>query len=404
MKQNRVKIGLIGCGGMGKNHLQALNLFPEVDITAICDPYQPNMDLALGILDRNVALFEDYNECLKKGDFEAVVIATPTFTHKNIILAAIAAGKHILLEKPLAPNVQSCIDILEAQKNSSNILQMGTQSRFSPPLRKIKEMLMNGIVGAPVIAQFNEHRRPFYKKVDDWIVDSKKSGGALVEKNVHHFDIFNWLMGCGVKSVYASGSQGGCYNDGNIPADARFSDGSSSNIIDNALVVVEYDNGCRFGLSLCLFSFNVHGLWLMGTKGRIETERGSDTVTMYDLSAGTSYKKEHCPTVSYNLPVNPLYKERTPHGGLEFLSHQYFVRSIRNEVPNWPPLEEGYLATMVALAAEESIRSGAVIDFKKFDTQNVSPKFNMPQYKEYDLSGLIPSVDKVKLNKDIHGY
>ena len=139
-------------------------------------------------------------------------------------------------------------------------------------------------------------------------------------------------------------------------------------------------------LSLCLFSVTRKPFWMMGEKGRIETDAlFKGDCTLYDFEGELGYKEDFVTKTKYTTPMKEELLQ-TQHGGLEALEHQYFLRAVRGEAPAWPPLEEAYIATLIALAAEESIRTNTVIDFEKFSPLSLDLKYDMPAFEEIPIS------------------
>ncbi len=146
---------------------------------------------------------------------------------------------------------------------------IGHECRYSTYFTKIKDLLAEGAVGTPHVMWCHEFRRPFLKKVNQWIIDARFSGGALVDKNCHHFDLWNWWSGARPVRVSAFGRR-----SVNVILDHEHE------VIDQASVSVEYDNGMLGTLVLCMFAPDrEEGLRMgvIGDRGLLETqlERGA---------------------------------------------------------------------------------------------------------------------------------
>ena len=290
-----IKTAVVGLGMMGSSQIRnCLWKLPQFEITAVCDPFAPNLDACRALFaERGLpfSCYADLSELLEHADCELVVIASPDDTHEQVACDCLAAGKHIRLEKPLAITPEGCARIQRAHAESGKLLQIGLELRYASPTRKMREWLPR--LGALKLLTCEEFRPPFLPKrglVNDWIIKKRYTGGTLLEKNCHHFDLFNWFACARPVSAYASG-------DGLVEY-------AHTDILDNAFVTVEYENGVRAMLSLCLFapkkvadsSLNELEFGLIGNRGRLEL-RGDD-VFVWDRETGAEerwhYARENC--------------------------------------------------------------------------------------------------------------
>lgn len=202
---------MIGCGDMGQVHVMNYLQTPGlVDTVAVCDVNDDNLRAVLKLLpDRDrVRVVHDYHAVLEMPEVEAVVISTPNDTHCEIVEDAFAAGKHVFCEKPMDVTVVRCRRMINAWQRSGRILQIGLVYRYSPLFRRMAALIRDGAIGEPLIAWCQEFREPFpIGRTREWRYSESKSGGALVEKDCHHFDLFNWLLGSRPARVQAMGGQ-----------------------------------------------------------------------------------------------------------------------------------------------------------------------------------------------------
>jgi predicted dehydrogenase len=160
---------------------------------------------------------------------------------------AFAAGKHVYCEKPLALSVKDCDIMCESAKKSGKVFMVGQQMRYHNHIHRVVDYIKDGKIGKPVMAWLREFRNPFPSTMQ-WIFDKSKSGGMLMDKSCHHFDLFNWFLNSEPVSVFASG------------APDVFPDAYSTGKIleDNAFVTIDYANGARAMLHLCMFTGRPH--------------------------------------------------------------------------------------------------------------------------------------------------
>jgi Predicted dehydrogenases and related proteins len=137
-----------------------------------------------------------------------LIIATPNYTHVTVLREAVRSGKHILLEKPMATTLPDACQIMRIAERYDAVLQVGLQYRYKPIyVEAIHEALVRRSIGQIKTITILEHREPFLDKVKQWNKFSKYSGGTLVEKCCHYFDLFNLFAQSRPVSVYAVGSQ-----------------------------------------------------------------------------------------------------------------------------------------------------------------------------------------------------
>src|SRR4051795_5328766 len=147
MKQ--IGVGIIGCGGIVlQNHLPRLALCPEAKLVALCDSNPAVLERA-SKQTAVTAAFADYHQLLAQPDVDAVIIATPNFTHAPIALAAIAAGKHVLCEKPIAMNHAESVAMLQAAEKAGVRHMTAFTYRFVPAMRYMAHLVKSGFPGEP---------------------------------------------------------------------------------------------------------------------------------------------------------------------------------------------------------------------------------------------------------------
>ena len=194
-----LNFGLVGAGGIGKVRAKALQATPECRLVAAAD-----LDLlrARSATSAQTFCYQDYRLVLQKPDVEAVVVSTPPAHHEEIVLAALAAGKHVLCEKPLATTVEACRRMVEAARRSGKILVTGFNHRYFPAVKFLKETLDSGRIGAlDHVRAFAGHTGLSEFKAP-WM-HSKEGigGGALMDVGIHVIDLARYILG-DVTQVY----------------------------------------------------------------------------------------------------------------------------------------------------------------------------------------------------------
>jgi predicted dehydrogenase len=142
-----LQIGLIGTGGRCRHLMQALARVPNTRMIALCDIYEPHLEQARQLADRNASVTRDYRELLVRNDVQAVLIASPDHWHVPMTVDAVAAGKHVYVEKPLTHNLAEGRTVLEAVNRHRRIVQVGTQQRSMTHIRRARELVRDGRLG-----------------------------------------------------------------------------------------------------------------------------------------------------------------------------------------------------------------------------------------------------------------
>ncbi len=144
----RVRLGWIGCGGRGRFVVGHLREVPDVEITAVCDVYEPNRAAAREWVGPACREYADFRELLDQRDIDAVLVATPDHWHAIPTVLACQAGKDVYVEKPLAHNIREGRAVLDAARRHGRIVQSGTQQRSAPHFEQMREIIASGKLGA----------------------------------------------------------------------------------------------------------------------------------------------------------------------------------------------------------------------------------------------------------------
>ena len=145
----KLKIGFIGVGAMGLSHVKSIHIgcAQHAEAVAICSRNEANIKKALEVAP-NATVFKE-ESALINADLDAVFISTPNFLHVSLALQALAAGKHVFLEKPVGIHREECLRLLAASEKSDRVLMVGHELRYSAYFQKIKELVAAGEIGKP---------------------------------------------------------------------------------------------------------------------------------------------------------------------------------------------------------------------------------------------------------------
>lgn len=344
-----IRYGVIGTGMMGIEHIMNILEVPNATITAISDPNEESRQTGLDAVGYEVPAFATHRELLDSGLCDAVVVASPNMTHATILDDLLAHDDlHILVEKPLCITVADCQRIAEAAETRSGLIWVGMEYRYMAPIARLVQEVESGTVGDLKMLTIREHRFPFLSKVDDWNRFSANSGGTLVEKCCHYFDLMNLITGANPVRVFATGGQDVNHLD-------EIYDGRPSDILDNAYVIVEYDNGVRAMLELSMFAEatrNQEELSAVGDGGKVEALIPQDVVRIG--RRGTHFIGE----VEEHAISNDDVAYQGHHHGSSYLEHLAFVEAIRTGTPSAVSAADGLLAVAIGVAAHRSIELG----------------------------------------------
>lgn len=174
-------------------------LVPGARVVAISDAVPEVRESASRELD-GVPAYADYHELIADRSVDAVLIAAPTALHRDIAVAAAAAGRHIFCEKPMAMNAAECEEMIAAAEKAGVALQIGFMRRFDAGFRAAYERVQSGEIGDVVLVKSCTHG-PTYPR--PWMFDLKQSNGPLAEVCSHDIDTLRWFTGSEFKEVYA---------------------------------------------------------------------------------------------------------------------------------------------------------------------------------------------------------
>jgi predicted dehydrogenase len=343
-----IRYGVIGTGMMGVEHIENILHLDGAEVTAIADPHPESRQWARHAVGDGHPMkeFEDHRSLIDSGECDAVVIVTPNHTHAEVLLDVLATDLHVLVEKPLCTTVADCRRVVDAAAAgpAGRVVWMGLEYRYMPPTQELVGEVRRGTVGEVRMVAIREHRFPFLVKVDNWNRFNRNTGGTLVEKCCHYFDLMTFLVGARPVRVMASGAQ-----DVNHLDEAY--DGEVPDILDNAFVIVEFDGGARAMLDLCMFaeaSKNEQEITVTGDLGKAEA-----LVTEGIIRVGRRADGLHA--VTERAVHNPAIKHVGLHHGASYLEHVDFLEAIRTGAPATVTLEDGLWSVAIGEAAHRSI-------------------------------------------------
>jgi len=356
----KLQIGLIGAGNMARAHTRCLLAAhqDDMEIVAMADPTESETVKTLDLLkEAPPPVFAEYREMLNQVDLDAVIVAIPNDLHAEASIAAMESGKHVLCEKPIATRVEDAARMAEVSEQTGRMLMIGFEYRYCSYVHRLREIVQTRL-GRLVSMWCREFRHPFQTKVGNWIQDSRRSGGTLNEKMCHHFDVLNWMAGAPPARVAAFGGNDVIHVI-NTPDEA----------MDNAWVVIEYANGVRAMVGVCMFApykmDRRHEFGFIGDRGILE---GNDdlyeaVLWLRETEADAAMRKRNSApypkseSVTWRMAQNP---DDQGEWGLAAEAAE-FVACVRDGRAPISQISSVLDSIRVSLAAEQSIREGRMI-------------------------------------------
>ena len=337
---DEVKVGIIGAGMMGQEHIQNFNLLDGAVVTALADTDDTMLAKSAALCDSAPECTDDYQKLLADDSLDALVIATPNFHHINVLRDALSVGKPILCEKPLCTSLADTTEVMQQVARQDLTFQVGMEYRFKPALADMIARIDRGDIGKVHMLSIREHRFPFLPKVADWNRFNANTGGTLVEKCCHFFDLMRRIIGSEPVGVIASGGQSVNHLDESY-------DGHRPDIWDNAYVVFDFENGARAMLDLCMFaegSRHSEELAAMGDKAKVECLLPQNIVTHGHRDTWAVEQTDiHVPEDILNAGY---------HSGATYHQNKAFLDAVRGAADIIVTAEDGHRAVAMGVAAQ----------------------------------------------------
>ena len=340
-----MRLGIIGCGYVTLDrHLPALRQVPEIEVVALADALPERAAEAARRVPR--ARPVDVEALLGDGGVDAVAVCTPPATHTDLAIAALDAGKHLFLEKPVAPSLEEADRIVERAAHSPLRVLVGFNFRRHRLVARARQLVRDGRLGR-IQAVRSAFTNPVLDEAIDWKTKRGLAGGALLDRAVHHFDLWRFVLGEEVAEVVAlTRSERG--DDQSTLVTARTTEGTP-------LFTLALDD-----------SVVTHDLAVYGTEAAVFADccrfDGFDVAPRTELPGSPAARLRR----ARDAVRRPGESLRVVRGGGDFrLSYveqwRHFARAVRGEVAPSPTLADGRAALEIALAAARSADSGSSV-------------------------------------------
>lgn len=273
----KIRIGVIGTGSISAMHLNAYEKNEQADLYAVCDL---NEERAKAAAEKHGAqkAYTDYRELLADPSIDAVSICTWNNSHAEISIAALKAGKHVLVEKPLCRSVEEALNVQKAVEKTGKLLQVGFVRRYDNNAQLLKEMADSGDFGDLYYAKASSLRR--LGNPGGWFSDIERSGGGpLIDIGVHAIDLCWYMMGKPKPVSVSANTYRKLGNRSNVKHLSFYKaadyDAELNTVEDMANALIRFENGASLLLDV---SFTLHGkkdeasIRLYGDKGGFEID------------------------------------------------------------------------------------------------------------------------------------
>ncbi len=371
-----VGCAVIGLGDQGRDILRALQSLPGADVQMVCDTYAPVHKRAIERAPKATPV-EDYRKVLENKAVQAVWVATPTHQHKDIVLAALSAGKHVYCEAPLAHTIDDARVIAQAaRKANKQVFQSGLQRRANTLEQHVFGFFRVGALGKISTAHATYNKKTSWRRPAstperqtqlDWRLSSKTSGGLLAEVGIHQIDLASWFLRGTPLSVAGTSST-------MVWKDNR-------DVGDTVQAVFEMPGGVQYTYSASL------GSSFFGTADLFQ---GTDATGMLRPERAWLFKEADAPNLGWEVyatkesvgdetgialvanatklldeGLDPAENRNAYLKGALYYACETFCNAVRGlgKTPCGPV--EGFDATVVALKANEAVTTGNKIVFRK---------------------------------------
>ena len=349
-----LRYGLVGTGMMGVEHIRNVIAAGDAQIVAIADSEQSSLGWAKAALGDGAApqVVAD-SAALARIDLDAVIVASPNHTHRAVLEPLFDAGTNILCEKPLATTIDDARWIVARSAATPGILWTAMEYRYMPPAAAFIDRVHAGDVGTLRMLSIREHRFPFLSKVGNWNRFAANTGGTMVEKCCHFFDLMRLIVGAEAVRVYCSGAMDVNHRD------ERY-EGRTPDIIDNGYTTVDFANGVRAMLDLSMFADGAEDqeeIVAVGDAARLDVRIPAGDLI---FAPRTGFMQPKAVERSH-VAVNPVALAAGQHHGATFYQHKKFAAAVRGEQQVEVSAHDGLMAVAIGTAAEISAREHRVV-------------------------------------------
>jgi myo-inositol 2-dehydrogenase/D-chiro-inositol 1-dehydrogenase len=338
---SEVRFGLAGYGAWGRHHGRAIAKTPGARLVATAARSEASRASARSD-HPGCAVYADYNEMLRRDDLDVIDVVVPNHLHVEVGLAALESGRHLLLEKPMAPTVEECRRLVTAAEGRRRLLAIGFEMRVSELWGKVAAMIAAGEIGEPLYVTIDLARRPYRPGSEEWRFDIRRVGSWILEEPIHFFDLACWYFG-------------GCGKPVSVYAAASSKQPGHPELHDNFSCLVRFDHGGHAVVNQTLAAFGHHqDVKVTGRKGALWARwSGAMDRDPNPTSSLRHFDGRDVREVPLSAPAGELYELE---GEIAMM-----VRAVRDGAPPAASGPDGLRAVRLCEAAQASIERGGVV-------------------------------------------
>jgi myo-inositol 2-dehydrogenase/D-chiro-inositol 1-dehydrogenase len=340
-----VRFGLIGHGAWGSHHARAISLTDGAVLTAIA-ARSPATCAKAQADHPGVAVYDNYRALLTRADLDVVDVVLPSHLHHEVGRAVLEAGKHLLLEKPMALTVAQCDDLIAAAAAREKVLAIGHEMRHASLWGKVKELLETGAVGEPLYLLVELWRRPYRKGAGGWRYDIGRVGNWILEEPIHFFDLARWYLAAAGEPV-------------SVFARANSRQPGHPELQDNFSAVLNFAGGAYAVITQTLAAFEHHQfVKVTGTQGAIwATWSGAMDRDFHPRFGLRLFNGESVVEIPLARPTGEVYELED--------EIAMIVAAARRGGPVAATGFDGRQAVTLCLAAQQSVDTGQVVSLER---------------------------------------
>lgn len=341
-----IRFGLVGYGAWGSHHARAIEKAEGAELTAIAARSEETRKAAQAAHPA-VKAYSEYQDLIARKDIDVIDVVLPSHLHFEVGQAALEAGKHLLLEKPMAVSVEECRKLNHLAESKGRLLAVGFELRHSELWGKVKQMIDSGRLGELQYAIIELWRRPYRQGSQGWRYDINRVGNWVLEEPVHFFDLARWYFADlgSPRSVYA------CANS-RQPGHPELQ--------DNFSALVKFPTGAYALISQTLSGFQHHQVAkVTGTRGALWASwSGALDRDLHPSSSLKYFDGENIQDIPLHRPTGEVFELEDEIAGV--------VRCIRDGKPPAASGQDGIWSIALCEAAQQSLNQGQEISLADF--------------------------------------
>jgi myo-inositol 2-dehydrogenase/D-chiro-inositol 1-dehydrogenase len=338
-----VRFGLVGCGAWGSQHARAIAKTPGTQFAAIAEQSEQNRAAAQAA-HPGAAIYADYQEMLRKEKLEVVDIVLPPHLHYEGAKAALAAGCHVLLEKPMCLQLGQCDELIALAKKAKRHLAIGHEFRLSSLWGRIKEMVDEGAIGDPRYCLIELWRNPYRQGTGGWRYNIQQVGNWILEEPIHFFDLARWYFAKAGEPV-------------SVFASASHKRDEHPELQDNFSALLHFPNGGYAVISQTLAGYEHHQVAkLTGTKGALWASwSGAMDRTFHPTFSLKCFDGDKVQDIPLKKITGEVYELEDELANLAAAARGAALRCATGEDGRW--------SVAMCLKAQEAVTTGRLVKF-----------------------------------------